>query len=437
MINIHTAPQKHINTSSLSDQSGTILLISLVFLTLMSLAGAATLRMSTFDQKISGNIIDKQTAQQNAEAALAHAQVFLADLEHDESQIGCTGTNCFPEDDCSGGLCFFGDWTNHDNISTCTADNTAESSSTFFQNQDAWNDSAFTVNNNSKYFIDFRCFSNASGMTQPLYRITAFATGKTEEARTMVQSFYMPTTVADIPAMISARNNFNFQGALVVQYVAGATQLDTANTSPLSYGGNATGTRTTYANQFQTPFTAAQNIGSSTPLGTAPQYLARYFGVNLVSEIPDEFNLTETILPNEFYSHNYNNGNKIVIIDGDLNVGPNDTFPSGADDVIVIINGNVTVLGKHAAFDAANLTSDSDNINPDPTDFSMLYIAGDLELGTGGRWRHEGVLAVEGDFNFRGALTIAAESEDPAAILSQARNFNMKITGWSDKTILF
>jgi type IV pilus assembly protein PilX len=62
-----------------ADQSGAALIISLIFLLLMTLLGTSSMRTSTMQERMSGNIRDYNLGFQGAEAALRGAEQYLRD----------------------------------------------------------------------------------------------------------------------------------------------------------------------------------------------------------------------------------------------------------------------------------------------------------------------------------------------------------------------
>lgn len=61
-----------------SDQGGSALIISLVFLLLLSAVGIASIQNSTLEERMAGNAADKSDAFQMAEATLRYAEMQLA-----------------------------------------------------------------------------------------------------------------------------------------------------------------------------------------------------------------------------------------------------------------------------------------------------------------------------------------------------------------------
>lgn len=64
---------------TLRRQSGAVLVISLIILLVMTVIGVTAMRRTTIEEKMAGNLRDRNLAFQAAEAALRDAQTWLAD----------------------------------------------------------------------------------------------------------------------------------------------------------------------------------------------------------------------------------------------------------------------------------------------------------------------------------------------------------------------
>ncbi len=158
-------------------QSGTILVISLIILLVMTVLVVTSLRGATMEEKMSGNTFDRQLAFQAAEAALRAGERLLE-------------VNSAPalDESCAAGLC-----TNQRKqiVNGWQEDPT----------HSAW-DQARTVDvslngikSTAKYMIEDMCeFTSTSGDVKRMFRVTAFATGGTDASRVMLQSAYSTAT---------------------------------------------------------------------------------------------------------------------------------------------------------------------------------------------------------------------------------------------------
>ena len=178
----------------MKQEQGSVLLVSLVLLLIMTVAGLTAIRVSSLGEKISGNYLNHQIAFQAAEIALLEA----------ENQIANTLINLNNFDaDCSDGYCFTG--ANITDIGSCSP-----GVATPWQDDVNWSTGSRHhtttlvidgVSARAKYIIEFRCYiaKEADGplpdQTNPgdwaqYFRITTLATGGTNEARVMLQSTY-------------------------------------------------------------------------------------------------------------------------------------------------------------------------------------------------------------------------------------------------------
>ncbi|USE37529.1 PilX N-terminal domain-containing pilus assembly protein [Endozoicomonas sp. SCSIO W0465] len=180
--------------SSEIDEKGSVLLVSLVMLLVITVAGLTAVKMATLEEKMSGNYQDQQMAFYAAEAALKQAENFIAD---NELALSGFGVNC------DNGYCFTGN--DIDDIGSCDP-----GVSEPWLTGTLWSDngrhrvttvSISGISAQAKYIIEFRCYiaKEASGpLPDPanrgdwakFYRITALATGGSGDSRVMLQSSY-------------------------------------------------------------------------------------------------------------------------------------------------------------------------------------------------------------------------------------------------------
>ena len=177
---------------------GSVLLVTLILLLIMTAAGLTAVRMSTLEHKVSGNYLDQQMAFHAAELALLEAESHIATTQIDLTDF---------DSGCSGGQCFSG--SEADDISSCTPGST-----TSWLNEVIWETSNFHrtatividgIATRAKYIIEFRCYvareteGPLPDITNPVdwalyFRITALATGGTDSARVMLQTTYKKNT---------------------------------------------------------------------------------------------------------------------------------------------------------------------------------------------------------------------------------------------------
>jgi type IV pilus assembly protein PilX len=68
------------NIATIQEQQGAVLVISLVILLILTLIGITSLRSTTLEQRIAGNIRDISIALQSSESGLRDAEMFLESL---------------------------------------------------------------------------------------------------------------------------------------------------------------------------------------------------------------------------------------------------------------------------------------------------------------------------------------------------------------------
>ncbi len=174
--------------------NGSVLLVSLVLLLVMTVTGLTGVKMATLDEKVSGNYQNQQMAFYAAEAALKEAEQFIASNRFARSDFTAS---------CANGFCFSG--SDVDEVGSCDP-----GSAEPWQTGSLWSASGqhrttsvsiSGIPAQAKYIIEFRCFipKEPSGpLPDPanrwdwaeFYRITALATGGSGDARVMLQSSY-------------------------------------------------------------------------------------------------------------------------------------------------------------------------------------------------------------------------------------------------------
>lgn len=197
-------------------QQGSVLIVSLILLLLMTIVGVTGMNMTSLEERMSGNYRDHEMAFQAAEAALVEGETFVEStnltLADFYTSPACSGANCF-KSNCSGGtvngtaggLCFTGTFTKStEPVNSCTLDTSKpwESMTRWATpSQVAEATTIAGISAKAKFIIEFRCFTvrddtNASAdpsklaQWAPLFRITALAQGGTSDSRVMLQSTY-------------------------------------------------------------------------------------------------------------------------------------------------------------------------------------------------------------------------------------------------------
>jgi type IV pilus assembly protein PilX len=187
---------------------GSVLIVSLVFLLLLTIVGVSAMNMTNLEEKMTGNFRDHDLAFQTAETALLDAEAYVEDtfdVEQALTDPACTGTTCYKAS-CDAGLCFHGELKDSSNpVGSCTTgtdkeweDNAIWSTATKTRSVDT--QVSGTVQN-ARYIIEFRCFvpkdptnanpdENVFAQWSPAFRITALASGASTDAQVMLQSVY-------------------------------------------------------------------------------------------------------------------------------------------------------------------------------------------------------------------------------------------------------
>lgn len=187
---------------------GSVLIVSLVFLLLLTIVGVSAMNMTNLEEKMTGNFRDQDLAFQTAESALLDAEEFVEntfDIDQALTDPACSGANCYSSN-CNGGLCFHGEFKNSSTpVSSCDAGSTKE-----WESNAIWTDASKTRSvetqvagtvENARYIIEFRCFvprdpTNSDpdpaifAQWTPSFRITAVASGSSTDAQVMLQSIY-------------------------------------------------------------------------------------------------------------------------------------------------------------------------------------------------------------------------------------------------------
>ena len=173
------ATNKNIKTLS-TKQHGVVLFICLIFLLVMTLLAITSLDSSALEEKKAGNTLDRQLAFQAAEAALRAGEVFI-DLN--------TPTL---DDDCTNGIC-----VNPRSQAAAIKDIGWQEDPTHA----LWTDEAQTadivlagVRTTARFMIEDMCEIPIPGgitPTERMFRITALASGGSDQSIVMLQSAYV------------------------------------------------------------------------------------------------------------------------------------------------------------------------------------------------------------------------------------------------------
>jgi type IV pilus assembly protein PilX len=180
-------------TNANNHQQGAVLVVTLVFLAIISVAAASAMQMTRVDSQISGNFIDKQVAFSAADSAMAEATKALKSIaaDFDEETIDEVYSSA-----CVDGHCFDGSYPGSGGtVEDCSLNEDSWSPDDgIFQDQAVWDRYGISISKNlgaataAKYLIEFRCFGDSTD--EPKFRLIALGTGKAPGARTMLISEY-------------------------------------------------------------------------------------------------------------------------------------------------------------------------------------------------------------------------------------------------------
>ena len=158
-------------SSRLKKQSGVILVVSLVMLLLLTLIGMTGAQVTSLEEKMAGNVRDKNVAFQAAEATLLAAERFILNNP--------TGSTTYP--DVAGGALLgmnVAEPTDYFDASNWTGGHSSTTDAGFGAN--------FGLPSEPRYIIK-KIFQNGAVNT---FRITARATGKNPGTQVILQEIY-------------------------------------------------------------------------------------------------------------------------------------------------------------------------------------------------------------------------------------------------------
>ncbi len=196
-------------------QSGVVLIVSLIFLVILTLVGVTAMNVTSLEERMSANFKDQQLAFQAAEAALKEAEDWLDENAFSTSNFyantSCatsTTSKCFSTT-CTNGLCSLGTFSATQACLVGTAEPWKGTASTDIK---PWTTTGRSrtatevptgVATAAKFIIEFRCYalrdpetpapagtSPPSAYHAPLFRITTLATGGSDSARIMLQTTF-------------------------------------------------------------------------------------------------------------------------------------------------------------------------------------------------------------------------------------------------------
>ena len=461
---------------STQSQQGTILLLSVVFLLLLSVAAVASIRLAAGSLQISNAMLEHNRALQNAERALVLAEEASNDV------IDFSGANWFqilPLDSngkgsgCANGLCFLGEFDN--GTTECTASAPLDPKAVFANPENA---SAAKLSNDSSdiaatYLLVFQCFQpNPRYSLQdrianpapsfawlPQFDVLVRSEGRDSDTELVLMSqVLLPplNDASDLPGILSVRENLVTKSdSNILSYyckhcfdtdldlvrsgeigtgddilfnpslVPGVTHgsLDQGQVDPEKSLGSICGgpARLKYENsddpnktyKSNERFCSENDRSKELAKMSNDRFFSQYFG---------------TTDRNEIYQKS-----KIKTVAGipkydDL------VFNNKDDPVLILIepdeNGEVKLSGNLSQFGSDNLIIViKGNLILDPAivmpKAALIYVAGDLTLS--GAVDATSVIAVEGSAEINGAMAIRPNT-NPTDLLRKVRPINSHLT---------
>ncbi|MCJ8314945.1 MAG: hypothetical protein HRU38_11465 [Saccharospirillaceae bacterium] len=205
-------------------QRGQALLLALIFLVVLSLIGVSSIKTATSEQSMAWLYEDKEFALEAAEAALKEGEQWISNVTINpliHTKKGCTGDLLCFKQFCANGLCLTGYIDDSDKCILQSVDPWADR--TDLSNNYLKDNSDDLINlwvrdgktklvetqypgsfSKAQFIIEFYCFTQKDPDGVPpnpypadrhawsqLYRITALATGKSENSKVMLQSTLM------------------------------------------------------------------------------------------------------------------------------------------------------------------------------------------------------------------------------------------------------
>ncbi|WP_108123888.1 pilus assembly PilX family protein [Saccharospirillum mangrovi] len=196
-------------------QQGAVLILALILMVVLSVAGTAAMQLARLELQLGGSVGELSHSRQWVEAALLQLEndIVAGDFEVNPAGELCrvASSDCYREV-CANGRCFFGNYViDADQPDQCLLPPSLDKNE-IFQDRSVWQDS----NRHQRIdieveaggetvpvlaLVEWRCFtplnshdaSNQehrfdSAYWQPLFRLTAYTSGRNGEARLMAQT---------------------------------------------------------------------------------------------------------------------------------------------------------------------------------------------------------------------------------------------------------
>ena len=172
-------------------QKGVVLILGMLMLIILTLIGLTGMQMTTFEEKMSGNLKDKNTAFHAAEAALMAAETNIANNVITTGIFDDDGTDGF-YDDSNEEIWKLVDWEGTDSAN----DNEVITYSAFDSTYKVTTPPKYVLENYASVMDEFDELNldnygagTGAGVTE-MFRITARGTGLNDSTRVILQTTY-------------------------------------------------------------------------------------------------------------------------------------------------------------------------------------------------------------------------------------------------------
>lgn len=174
-----TMPYTPIPTTPAARQHGTVLVVSLIMLLLLTMLGLSSMRGTTLEERMAGNMRDQNLAFQAAEAALREGEAWLAPLNAAPAAcaIVSTGCNAFRDQ-------VLPDLTEQD------ADWWATNALTYSKIISYVATAPLYLREEQAFLPDDLTIGHGTPTGRDVYQVTARGTGQTDDAEVLLQTTY-------------------------------------------------------------------------------------------------------------------------------------------------------------------------------------------------------------------------------------------------------
>ena len=192
----------NVRSRSLRAQSGAVLIVSLLFLVVLTMLGVTAMTSTTFEERMAGNARDAAIAQHAAEAALRVARNLIIEVSGTRPAAGNFRKSISSGlGECVAGLCtprvFTGTVPPEIPVGVDWKESALSGATTLAYAADNATDRLKAVSKQSRYIIELFCFPVSLGSIETAadtcryWRFTAVGWGKNPNTQVTVQEFYL------------------------------------------------------------------------------------------------------------------------------------------------------------------------------------------------------------------------------------------------------